>query len=340
MLPHGAGTKPALSAPGDAPAATRIDLRGLSGITDYQPGEFVITALAGTPVAELQEALAQQGQYLPFDPPLASSGATVGGTLASGINGPCRLRYGGLRDFVIGVQFVDGESRLVKAGGKVIKNVAGFDYPKLLVGSFGRLGIITEITFKVFPAPETFLSLRFDLGHIDAAIEAAGLLASSPLEPHAIDIRPPGQLYLRLGGAAAGLRSTAARAVTMIDGPAEELEGEEEPRYWDEVRDFTWASAPLLVKIPVALRTLSDLDFAFGRIDARRRYSQAGNVAHAELDPGQMASIEPELESLGLCGLVLRGGARRARIGRLPSPEAEARVKRALDPSNKFLPLP
>ena len=339
VLPHGARTKPALSVL-DAPGATRVDLTGLCGITDYQPSEFVISVLAGTPLTELRSTLAEHGHYLPFDPPLAAAGATVGGTVAAGLNGPCRLRYGGVRDFVIGARFIDGSGDEIKTGGKVIKNVAGFDFGKLLVGSFGRLAAIAELTFKVFPAPESYLSVCFELGHIEASIAAAETLAGTALEPYAIDIEPPGRLHLRLGGTSSALSATAARAEKMIDAPATRTSDDSEPAYWDEVRDHTWAKGDILVKVPTTSRELSDLDFAFGRIDARRRYSLAGNVAHAALSAKQLPGMDTELDKLGLCGLVLWGNVTSARIGRRPSAEAEAAIKEALDPSYKFLPLP
>src|SRR6266851_2564262 len=137
VVVRGAGTKGGLCAPdGDA---TVLDLSTLSGVLEYEPGEFTFTALAGTPVATVNRLLAEHGQYLPFDPPLVERGATLGGTVAAGLSGSGRYRFGGVRDFIIGVRFVDGQGQLVRGGGKVVKNAAGFDLPKLMVGSLGRL---------------------------------------------------------------------------------------------------------------------------------------------------------------------------------------------------------
>ena len=136
---RGGGSKTALSAPrSDVPT---IDLASLAGIVEYEPGEYTFTALAGTPLRDVEAQLAQHGQALPFDPPLVGGGATLGGTVAAGLSGSGRHRYGGVRDFVLGVRFVDGLGRLVRGGGKVVKNAAGFDLPKLMVGSLGRLGV-------------------------------------------------------------------------------------------------------------------------------------------------------------------------------------------------------
>src|SRR4029079_10168517 len=132
------------------------------------PSEFTFTALAGTPIKEIVHALGERGQYLPFDPMLVDSGATLGGTIASGLSGPGRFRFGGVRDFILGVQFVDGMGRLLRMGGKVVKNSAGFDVPKFLTGSLGRFGLITEATFKVFPRPENYLTVLLDAPDIES----------------------------------------------------------------------------------------------------------------------------------------------------------------------------
>ena len=134
---------------------------GYSGITDHQSSDFTITVRAGTPVMDVINTLNDDDQFLPFDPVLHEKGATIGGTVAAGLNGPCRLRYGGLRDFVIGCQFVDGTGKLIRAGGKVVKNAAGFDIPKFMVGSAGQFGLLLELTLKVFPRPRFYQTAVF-----------------------------------------------------------------------------------------------------------------------------------------------------------------------------------
>ena len=144
VRPVAGRSKTALHDPGDGVV---VDLAALSGITEYQPDECTFTALAGTPVAEIERRLDEHAQSLPFEPPLAGRGATIGGTVACGLNGPGRYHYGGVRDFLIGAKFVDGEGRLVRGGGKVVKNAAGFYLHHLLLGSLGRLGVFVELTF-------------------------------------------------------------------------------------------------------------------------------------------------------------------------------------------------
>ena len=115
ILPRGGGTKPVLSTPPEG--VTALELSGLRGVTEYEPEEFTFTALAGTPLAEVNQILAEHGQYLPFDPPLVERGATLGGTVASGLSGPGRYQYGGVRDFLLGARYVDGEGNLIYGGG-------------------------------------------------------------------------------------------------------------------------------------------------------------------------------------------------------------------------------
>src|SRR5262249_53592058 len=146
LLAVGARTKPGLSEV-DWP---RLSTARLKGIVEYNPSEFTFTALAGTPVKEIAAALAERRQYLPFDPMLVDAGATLGGTVGAGLNGPGRFRFGGIRDFILGIRFVDGRGQLLRMGGKVVKNAAGFDLPKFFVGSMGRFGVLGELTFKVF----------------------------------------------------------------------------------------------------------------------------------------------------------------------------------------------
>src|SRR5258706_10680398 len=125
VLARGSGTKWRIGSqpPGDAVV---LSTQGLRGILQYEPGELTFTARAGTPLADVEAALAANGQYLPFDPPFASAGATLGGTIAAGLSGPRRMRYGGLRDFVIGVEYVSAGGLTVHGGGKVVKNAAGY----------------------------------------------------------------------------------------------------------------------------------------------------------------------------------------------------------------------
>ena len=215
LLAVGAGTKPRLS----EVDAVKLSTAALRGISEYDPSEFTFTAAAGTPVREIAAALAERGQYLPFDPTLVEAGATLGGTVAAGLSGPGRFRYGGLRDFILGVRFVDGSGRLLRMGGKVVKNAAGFDLPKFFVGSLGRFGVLAEITFKVFPRPPASLTLRLAAETLDAAAKILTEAASSRFEFDALDVAPdePGVLA-RLAGPAAALEAMSREVFARWPG--------------------------------------------------------------------------------------------------------------------------
>jgi glycolate oxidase FAD binding subunit len=153
---------------GRAVDATPIDTRNHRGIVAYDPTELVITARAGTPVAELEAVLDAAGQMLPCEPPAADGAATVGGMMASGLAGPRRPWAGSVRDFVLGCRVVTGHGKHLRFGGEVMKNVAGYDVSRLLAGSFGCLGLITEVSLKVLPKPRATLHLELEIEAADA----------------------------------------------------------------------------------------------------------------------------------------------------------------------------
>ncbi len=312
-----------------------LDATALCGVVEYEPSEFVITVAAGTPVAEVQALLASQGQYLPFDPLFAESGATIGGTVAMNACGPERYRYGGARDFVIGVRFIEGNGNLVRGGGKVVKNAAGFDYPKLFVGSCGRLGLLVELSFKVFPKPEAYASLRAPMPSLEDALNLLPKLTHSPLDLNAVDVvmehtRPA--LWVRVGGIASALPQRLDRVRHLI-GSGEVLSGAEEEAFWREAREMGWLDAgEALIKVPLTPRLIPTLDARVAR--AKRRYSVGGNVAW--IAAADIAAMDALLSSLRLSGMVMRSQIADPCIGYRPFNPFAERLKRALDPQNKF----
>jgi glycolate oxidase FAD binding subunit len=140
-----------------------LDLSRFSGITAYEPTELVVTARAGTRLTELEATLAGQGQCLAFEPPRFGDGGTVGGMVAAGLSGPARANVGGVRDYVLGVQLINGRGEHLTFGGQVMKNVAGYDVTRLMVGSLGCLGALTEVSIKVLPVAPAQATLVFEV---------------------------------------------------------------------------------------------------------------------------------------------------------------------------------
>ena len=216
---RGGGSKCAIGAPRDG--LRLLDMRGFSGVIDYDPAELVLTVGAGTPLAEVQELVETRGQMLAFDPfdhgPLfgdENSVATIGGVIAAGVAGSQRLSQGGARDHFLGFQAVSGRGEAFVAGGKVVKNVTGYDLPKLLAASWGRLAALTEITLKVLPSPRAARTLIFEGLEVQRACEAMSLALRSPADVAAAAYVPAGRsrrslTAFRLQGF---LPSVAARA--------------------------------------------------------------------------------------------------------------------------------
>lgn len=193
---------------GNTPTGELLDVSGHSGIVEYEAPELVITAQAGTPLREIEAALAAHNQMLSFEPPHFGEHATLGGALACGLSGPRRTLTGSARDAVLGIQLIDGRGQLLNFGGKVIKNVAGYDVSRLMVGALGTLGVITQASLKVLPRPEMEVTLQFELDQA-AAILRMNQLAGRPL-PITAAAWIGGVMLLRLEGSVAGLHAPLA----------------------------------------------------------------------------------------------------------------------------------
>lgn len=212
---RGGGTK---SFYGEAPQGEPLDVRPLAGISSYEPSELVVTVRAGTPLAELEAALAGQGQWLPFEPPRHGPGATVGGMVAAGLAGPARASAGGVRDYVLGASLVNGKAEVLSFGGQVMKNVAGYDVSRLLAGSMGVLGVIAEVSLKVLPQPVATATLRFELEQA-AALARLNQWGGQPL-PLAASAWWDGMLVLRLAGAHAAVDAACSTLGGEVIDPA------------------------------------------------------------------------------------------------------------------------
>ena len=221
---------------GQVPAGEVLDTRGLTGIVAYEPTELVITVRGGTPLSEVEAALAQAGQMLPFEPPHFGAAATIGGAVAAGLAGPRRAATNGycgaVRDFVLGVKLVDGRGDLLAFGGQVMKNVAGYDVSRMLAGSLGTLGVIAEVSLKVLPQPVAASTLRLAIRDAAQAIEKLNFWGGLPL-PLTASAYCDDDLCLRLEGAHAA-----------VDAAARKLGGEgvnaaQATSYWRGIRDHS-----------------------------------------------------------------------------------------------------
>lgn len=223
---RGGGTKAFY---GQAPRGEPLDVKPLAGISSHEPTELVVTARAGTPLAELEAALAEHGQCLPFEPPRFAPGGTVGGMVAAGLSGPARATAGSVRDYVLGATVLNGQGEVVSFGGQVMKNVAGYDVSRLMVGSMGVLGVICEVSLKVLPRAPGTATLRFELPQAEA-LERLHAWGGQPL-PVSASAWWDGTLVVRLAGAQAAVDA----AVQRLGGEA--IEPGLAAQFWDGLRD-------------------------------------------------------------------------------------------------------
>jgi glycolate oxidase FAD binding subunit len=308
-------------------------------VLEYDPSEFTFTALAGTRLSEVGAHLARHGQYLPFDPPFIETGATLGGTVAAGLSGSGRYHYGSLRDFLIGVLFIDGEGRLMHGGGKVVKNAAGFDFPKLMIGSRGSLGILVELTFKVFPRPKSYATLSQRYPQIEDALQVAAALCGSQVEIDSIDIETGEDGYtvwVRLGGWESSMPARIERLSGIIKDHLL-LDGSEDEQLWKGVREMSWVPPGWsLVKVPITPGRIPALEAALARKTILRRYIAAGQCAWLALEEAPEA-LQPILSSQNLSGVPLISPAYSPLLGDFSGKPFYQRIKKVLDPTGRFV---
>ncbi|MGD9254930.1 MAG: glycolate oxidase subunit GlcE [Chromatiales bacterium] len=221
----GGGSKDFLGPRGNAGVLSTLEM---TGIVSYEPEELFITAKAGTPLKEIRTALSERGQRFPFEPPAFGESATIGGTIASGLSGPGRPWQGAARDFVLGSRIINGKGELLRFGGEVIKNVAGYDVSRLMCGAFGTLGVITEVSIKVVPLPQKSVTLSRELDR-EAALARITEISRQPL-PISAAVWHAGVLSIRLSGAEAAIDS----AVDHLGGEVSEATG-----FWKDIREQT-----------------------------------------------------------------------------------------------------
>jgi glycolate oxidase FAD binding subunit len=220
---------------GNAPHGSPLDPRAVRGVVSYEPTELALAVRGGTPLAEVEALLAEHRQMLAFEPPHFGADATIGGCIASGLAGPRRAAtgyaYGGVRDFVLGARLLDGRAQLLSFGGMVMKNVAGYDAARLLVGSLGMLGVIVEVSLKVVPQCSTELTLQFELDE-RSALDQLNLWGGQPL-PISASLWHAPTLLLRVSGSPAAVEAALSRLGGTSQVPADAR------RSWAAVREHT-----------------------------------------------------------------------------------------------------
>jgi len=317
---------------GGSPSGTVLDTREYAGIVDYEPTELVITARCGTPLAEIEALLARHNQMLAFEPPHFGASATVGGTVAAGLCGPRRASSGATRDFVLGARLLDGKGDVLAFGGKVMKNVAGYDVSRMLAGSMGTLGLLLEVSLKVLPRPFAEATLRFEMGEIDA-IRRLNEWGGQPL-PLSGSAWCGGQLALRLSGAEAA-----------VDAAMRLLGGEAVPRpdaaaFWADMREqrhafFSGSDPVWRMSVPSTTGALvlgGDQLIEWG--GAQRWLRADGGAATAQ-------AIRRTVQACGGHATLFRGGDKGSAVFQPLAPalaRIHARMKDAFDPAHIFNP--
>jgi glycolate oxidase FAD binding subunit len=253
VLVQGGGTKMAWSTPADASAGdVLLSTRRLDRIIAHRAGDLTATIEAGASLDAVNRELRRHGQWIPLDPPW-SDRATIGGIVAANDSGPRRHRYGSARDLIIGVDIVRADGVRAKGGGIVVKNVAGYDLPRLMVGSFGCLAVIASATFKLYPASAASATVVASLPSHAAAGAAVAQLNRSQITPTAVDIAtPPSRLLIRFESTAASVEQQCARAADIVaacGGTANVLREDREREIWDAHAAGFWAAPGAIAKV-------------------------------------------------------------------------------------------
>jgi glycolate oxidase FAD binding subunit len=359
----GGGTKVEVGRPAQSEAT--LSSAGLAGVTLYEPAEMVVSARAGTPLAEVVRTLAEKNQELPFEPMdhralLGSTGEpTIGAVAAANISGPRRIMAGAARDALIGVRFVNGRGEMIKSGGRVMKNVTGLDLVKLMAGSWGTLGFLTEVTFKVLPKAERVATLVLD-GLDDArAVEALSLALGSPFEVSGAAHLPPtlsdagGRTLVRIEGFSTSVdyRLGELRRLLKRFGGGEVMDGEAAVALWREVRDVRALVEPrdrAVWRVSTAPTRGPDVMERVAReIEARWFYDWGGGLIWIAVDgagDSGAAAIRAIVAQAGGHATLVRAPAEvRAAVAVFeplsePLMRVTAGIKAALDPAGIFNP--
>lgn len=304
-----------------------LDVSGLRGIVRYEPTELVITARAGTPLAEIEATLAERGQMLGFEPPHYGETATLGGTVACGLSGPARPFRGAARDFVLGTQIVNGRGEILRFGGEVMKNVAGYDVSRLMCGAYGTPGVLLEISLKVLPRPDHELSLVLDVSEHEAC-ERMTAWQRDPLPLSGL-CYDGDRLHARLSGAEPAVQAARRRLGGEIDSDG--------PAFWERLREqrgafFEGKGELWRVSVPPTTPALTL---------AGKRIVDWGGALRWYKTPQDAASVFAAAQAAGGHAARWRGTADAQQVFQpLPGPlhALHRRLKHAFDPHGLFNP--
>ena len=337
VVPRGRGTKLGW---GMAPTSVDlvVDLSAMDQVLDHQAGDLIVDTQAGTRLAELQQVVGKQGQRLAIEETVP--GASVGGTLATNTSGPQRMLVGSARDLLIGITVVRADGVVAKAGGRVVKNVAGYDLGKLMVGSYGTLAVITEAVFRLHPVPDVRRWVSVPVEDADRAHELAQAVVHSQAVPWAVEIdrrgSGAGTLTVELGGKAEGVEARAA-AVRRLLGDSASV-ADEAPPGW-----ATYPDGPVLLKLTFALSGLRDVLAAAGEAGLHVRGSAGAGVVHAAAQDA--AALDPLRAVCARYGgsvvVVDAPSAVKEAVdvwGPVPALDLMRRVKDQFDPDHRLAP--
>lgn len=329
-----------------------LDTRHLRRVLSHRQGDLTVTVEAGLPLAELNRTLARSGQWLPLDPPFGAG--TIGGALATNDSGPQRHRFGTPRDLVIGIHLATCEGRLVKAGGEVVKNVAGYDLSKVVSGSFGSLAVIVGATFKLSPLPEASATLVIGGIEPGEAVTIVQSLAATQLEPVALEVRAARgsaadetACLLRFASVRAAVDAQVSEARRRLAGlgSVQVLSGSEECDFWYRHDAALWEGDGAIVRVswpPAGIaevfRILEDLAPG-GGVHLRGRAGVGSGLIRIEGDDIRQADAVRRLRSSAAAGhvVILRGSAELKQSvdvwPAVPNAPLIAAIKKALDPN-------
>jgi len=326
---RGGGSKGFL---GRAATGEPLDIGGHAGIVNYQPKELVMTARAGTTLDAIEATLAAHGQQMPFEPPRLGPGATLGGTIACGLSGPARPYAGAARDLVLGTRVLTGRAEVLRFGGEVMKNVAGYDISRLMAGAMGTLGVLLEVSLKVLPRPAAERTQVLEMRQAQA-ITTMNVWAARPL-PITATCWEGGRLLVRLSGAEPSVIQAAAQigGETLEDGAAfwrEQIREQGHPVFAGDAPLWRLSVPPATPPI-----TLSGVATEATLVE----WGGAQRWVHANLDP---VKVRDAVAALGGHATLFRGGTRTGAVFHPLTPalmRLHRNLKRAFDPQGLLNP--